>query len=232
MRVIMSLAIPAQAFDLDGYAIVDDILSAEACTWLSGQVDALPVSSAGSREILEHEWAQRLAIGIRANHAFAQLVAPNLVAVQCTLFNKSDTRNWGVPYHQDLSVPVAEQVIDPRLTAWSQKEGRWFVQPPAALLDLLVAVRVHLDPCPLDAGALRVIPGTHRRGRLSEVDVRNARDNEEEVACVTTGGGALVLRPLLLHASSKLKPGYRRRVLHFVFGPRELPFGLRWAVCA
>lgn len=74
IRAIISLATPAQAFDLDGYAIVDDILSAEACAWLSGQVDALPVTSAGSREILEHEWAQRLAIEIRANHAFAQIV--------------------------------------------------------------------------------------------------------------------------------------------------------------
>jgi hypothetical protein len=35
---------------------------------------------------------------------------------------------------------------------------------------------------------------------------------------------------LLLHASSKAgaASASRRRVLHFLFGPRELPRGLRW----
>ena len=39
----------------------------------------------------------------------------------------------------------------------------------------------------------------------------------------------MILRPLLLHASSKATGGSRRRVLHFLFGPRELPCGLAWA---
>jgi hypothetical protein len=31
-----------------------------------------------------------------------------------------------------------------------------------------------------------------------------------------------------LHASSKATGTSRRRVLHFVFGPRALPYGLEW----
>jgi hypothetical protein len=51
---------------------------------------------------------------------------------------------------------------------------------------------------------------------------------EDELECVAGGGGVLMLRPLLLHSSSKaLAPG-RRRVLHFLFGPPELPCSLRW----
>ena len=49
-----------------------------------------------------------------------------------------------------------------------------------------------------------------------------------EVVCHASQGSALVMRPLLLHASSKSKGYGRRRVLHFVFGPRSLPYGLRW----
>jgi hypothetical protein len=41
-------------------------------------------------------------------------------------------------------------------------------------------------------------------------------------------GGALVMKPLLLHASSKATRTMPRRVLHFVFGPPELPLGLEW----
>jgi hypothetical protein len=36
------------------------------------------------------------------------------------------------------------------------------------------------------------------------------------------------MRPLLLHASSKGSGTSARRVLHFVFGPRQLPHGLAW----
>jgi hypothetical protein len=36
-------------------------------------------------------------------------------------------------------------------------------------------------------------------------------------------GGAMVMRPPLLHASSKSRKDLPRRVLHFVFGPAELP---------
>jgi hypothetical protein len=41
-------------------------------------------------------------------------------------------------------------------------------------------------------------------------------------------GGAMLMRPLLLHASSKAAADIPRRVLHFVFGPAQLPEGLRW----
>jgi hypothetical protein len=37
------------------------------------------------------------------------------------------------------------------------------------------------------------------------------------------------MKPLLLHASSKATVPNRRRVLHFLFGPKALPLGLSWA---
>jgi len=36
------------------------------------------------------------------------------------------------------------------------------------------------------------------------------------------------MKPLILHASSKATSAARRRVLHFVYGPKVLPFGLQW----
>ena len=44
----------------------------------------------------------------------------------------------------------------------------------------------------------------------------------------SAAGAALVLRPLLLHASSKASGESRRRVLHFLFAPADPPNGLRW----
>lgn len=38
----------------------------------------------------------------------------------------------------------------------------------------------------------------------------------------------MVMKPLLLHASHKVFVDRPRRVLHFVYGPSNLPHGLRW----
>lgn len=56
-----------------------------------------------------------------------------------------------------------------------------------------------------------------------------ARDELGETICTVAKGGALLMKPLLLHSSSKSSGLGQRRVLHFVFGPRTLPCGLRWA---
>jgi hypothetical protein len=49
-----------------------------------------------------------------------------------------------------------------------------------------------------------------------------------EVACLAPRRGLLAMRPLILHASSKSTSDAPRRVLHYVFGPAVLPWGLRW----
>jgi ectoine hydroxylase-related dioxygenase (phytanoyl-CoA dioxygenase family) len=159
----------------------------------------------------------------------SQLVPAELVAVQCTYFEKSAARNWLVPWHQDLSIPVAERVDDPALRGWTEKEGSLFVQVPAEILEQMVAVRVHLEACTVHDGPLRVVSGSHRRGRLTPEAAVEIRAQGEEVVCPTERGDALVLRPLLLHASAKATGTSRRRVLHFLFGPRTLPHGLRWS---
>jgi ectoine hydroxylase-related dioxygenase (phytanoyl-CoA dioxygenase family) len=125
-------------------------------------------------------------------------------------------------------VPVKERVQHPSLGRWSFKEGQHYVQPPGELLEKLVAVRVHLDDCGPENGPLRVVPRSHRDGRLDAAAVRRARSNEEEVICTISKGDGLLLRPLLLHASSKARSPGRRRVLHFLFGPAVPGYGLRW----
>lgn len=74
-----------------------------------------------------------------------------------------------------------------------------------------------------------MVPGSHRDGRLGDAEAIALRDARGTVACHVPRGGALLMRPLLLHASSKAAGTSRRRVLHFVFGPPDLPLGLAWA---
>lgn len=208
-----------------GYAITAPLFSIENLTLHS---DELALTGAGTRDLLQTPWCAELAHHIRTHPLIAPFLPRDAVAVQCTLFEKSAEQNWLVPMHQDLSIPVRERVVDARLTGWSDKDGTLFVQPPDELLGQLVAVRLHIDDCALADGALRVVPGSHTSGRLKEANVIEARERFGETVCEVARGGALVLKPLLLHASSKASGSSRRRVLHVVFGPRSLPCGLAW----
>lgn len=149
--------------------------------------------------------------------------------VRALWFDKTREANWKVPWHQDLAIAVAECREVTGFTGWSVKDGVPHVHPPGAILERMVTVRLHLDACGPDNGPLRVLPGSHRGGRLEAAEIAVWRERTDAVECVVPRGGALLMRPLLLHASSAaLWPGHRR-VLHLEFAAKELPGGLRWA---
>lgn len=217
----------SSAFDSAGYMITIPVISDVEC---DAAIEHLSSGGhIGLRNLLQREWCVDLARKIVDHPAVAAVVPEGTVPVQCTAFEKSPRRNWLVSLHQDLSIPVAERISDPEVTGWSHKEGVLYAQPPSAILEQLIAVRVQLDPCRPDDGSLRVVPGSHNRGRISDSEAFALRDRIGETECAVPRGAVLIMRPLLLHASSKLEGAHVRRVLHFLFGPRELPFGLRWA---
>jgi len=179
--------------------------------------------------LLSQPWCQALARQLRGHLVLATCLPTGTVAVQCSYFEKSAELNWRVPPHQDIGIPVASRVDHPALGGWSEKEGVLHVNAPADLLGQLWAVRLHLDDCSAIDGALRVLPGSHREGILSPDREAVLRRAVAEVTCPVPQGGAMVMSPLLLHASSKATGSSRRRVLHFLFGPSGagLPMGFR-----
>lgn len=189
---------------------------------------ALDPGEAGSRNLLERAWCAALVAPIRDRLRARGLLQADAVAVQCTLFRKDAECNWKVPYHQDLSIPVAARIAHPDLSGWSVKEDGQYVQPPIALLDALLAVRLHLDACGADEGALRVVPGSHRLGRWPAHRIAEIDKRDREVVCAADAGDLLLMRPLLLHASSKAGRPNGRRVLHFLFAPPDPGCGLSW----
>jgi ectoine hydroxylase-related dioxygenase (phytanoyl-CoA dioxygenase family) len=100
------------------------------------------------------------------------------------------------------------------------------------VLEELVAVRVHLTDCDESNGALYVVPGSHRFGRLDLAMARRLRDEHGEHPVPCLAKDALLMRPLLLHSSSKAVSTSPRPVLHFLVGPALLPEGLQWPEAA
>jgi len=217
-----------QHLHCQGFAVVPHVLDETECDAIAWHLDALALTGAGSRTLLSEPWCAEIAERLRQHQIVGAILQPGALAVQCTLFDKSSGKNWGVALHQDLSIPVRDRVANTDCSGWSEKEGRLYVQPPMAALADLVAVRIHVDPCPPESGALRVIPGSHILGRLDATQAERLRTDRGEHVVPVPRGGALAMRPLLLHASSKATNPAPRRVLHFVFGPPTLPAGLTW----
>ena len=219
---------PNQHLESDGFAVVPGVVDGASCDWLASALDARRNTGPGSRTLLTESWCADLAARLKLHPALSGVLPVGAVATQCTLFDKTPERNWLVPLHQDLSIPVRDRVDAPGCSGWSEKEGGLYVQPPAAVIGALVAVRIHVDPSSAESGALRVVPGSHSAGRLDAGAVESLRRSRGEIVVPVPRGGALVLKPLLLHASSKADRPRARRVLHFLFGPPLLPLGLAW----
>jgi ectoine hydroxylase-related dioxygenase (phytanoyl-CoA dioxygenase family) len=97
------------------------------------------------------------------------------------------------------------------------KSGVIYAHAPTTALDRVLALRVHLDDSTASNGPLRVLPGTHRLGVLSDTDVATLAQQNEPVDCLVARGGVLGMRPLTVHASSKSRSDAPRRVLHIEY---------------
>lgn len=215
-------------FAAAGFLRIDAVVPVSSCDQLCADPTLCPADGVGSRALLAHPRCCEVATLLQAHPVVAALLPADPLAVLCTLFNKSPEKNWRVPLHQDLSIPVRARIESLHCSGWSEKEGHWFVQPPRVILEQLVAVRVHLDASTAENGPLRVVPGSHRSGRLSDADAEALRERLGEVPVHAARGAAVVMRPLLLHASSKVMGNAPRRVLQFLFGPRQIGHGLEW----
>ncbi|MTW12109.1 phytanoyl-CoA dioxygenase [Pseudoduganella eburnea] len=211
-------------FQRHGFDIVPGLLDAAQCAQLMGHLPS--ISGPGSRALLAQSWCAELAAQFLDSPAMAGILPAGHMAVQCTLFEKSESVNWLVPVHQDLSIPVRRRTDADGMRGWSLKEDGWYVQPPLAILEQLVAVRLHLDTCAAEDGPLYVVPGSHTQGVISAQNAAALRAGER--ACPARAGDVLAMKPLLLHRSSKSSGASRRRVLHFLFGPASMPQGIEW----
>jgi len=149
-------------------------------------------------------------------------------AVRAILFDKTPGANWKVPPHQDLTIAVRDKRDAPGFSGWSEKAGVLHVQPPLEILENMLTLRLHLDNCDENNAPLQIVPGSHLWGKIDSQEITARRAGHATVSCVLPRGGALLMRPLILHCSSAAKTATHRRVLHIEWASEELPHGLKW----
>lgn len=213
-----------KAVERDGYAVIPRCLDDPLIKQLSESLDD---TQYGQRNLLREPIIQKLARSHEVRGVITPVIGPNCFAVKGTLFNKTQKSNWKVPWHQDLTITVQEWIEAEGFGPWTIKGGVVNVQPPEDVLRGILAVRIHLDANDHQNGPLRVLPGSHKHGRLTAEQITNW-DKTESVECLVPKGGALLMRPLLLHASSACLLPKSRRVIHLEYSSADLPKGLRW----
>jgi hypothetical protein len=153
--------------------------------------------------------------------------APRLV--RALYFDKTRANNWSVGWHQDKTVTLSERRQLTGWGPWTRKDGVHHVQPPCAVLDEMVTIRLHIDSADETSGCLRVIPRSHRAGLLQQADIDQWVATQPAVPCIVAAGDAVVMRPHLLHSSSKTRSAAHRRVVHLEYSSYDLPSGVDWA---
>lgn len=220
----------------DGFSVVPRVFDAE-CDELIDILGRLPVSERVRKR--KEVYGVRGLLGLLpalvplvCSGKMADIVAPvlgrNSFVVRSILFDKPTDANWMVPWHQDLTIAVNQRINVDGFGPWSQKAGIVHLQPPEELLMRMATVRVHLDDCDAENGALDVLPGSHRLGRLSAHAIHDARNQIQPVTCDVPKGGCLIMRPLLVHASKPSVRPNHRRVIHLEIAAENLPGELGW----
>lgn len=183
---------------------------------------------AGLRLVLERSSLfTNFAAGAIVREVIEPILGERAFIVRSLLFDKTPEANWDVPWHQDTTIAVEEKQETVGFGPWSVKDGVPHVRPPAAVLENMLTIRISLDDGGESNGPLLVAPGTHLDGIRS--NEKTASFESTSVACVTEPGGAVLMRPLLFHASRRALHPAHRRVLHLEFAGKELPPPLRWA---
>ncbi len=141
-------------------------------------------------------------------------------------FDKPPERTWALPWHQDLTIAVADHKMPSReFTKPTRKAGIPHVEAPVWLLERMLTARIHLDRVTDENGPLKVLAGSHRNGKTFSCQASAMQTIYAEP------GDVLLMRPLLAHSSRKSNPGTQehRRILHLEFaGCRALPDGYQW----
>ena len=152
--------------------------------------------------------------------------SPELVRV--IIFDKTPDKNWFVTWHQDKTIAVSHKYEIEGWGPWTVKDGVHHVQPTLHVLEEMITFRIHLDDANERNGCLKVIPKSQRLGILNKIEQDLVVAGSAEYVCSVKSGDLLVMRPHLLHSSSKAMAPSHRRILHVEYSSFQLPKGLAW----
>lgn len=228
----------AEKLKTQGFAILENVIDDATISELSDSLGKVIPNHAvrrrgdvtfGIRDLLNAAPAVRdLAHSPCIRNPVDSIVGQDARVVRAIFFDKTPEVNWKIAWHQDLTIAIRERKEVEGFNRWSVKAGILHAQPPVSVLENILTMRIHLDATDELNGALKVIAGSHQEGRLEAERIGELKETGELAVCRVPRGGILLMRPLLLHASSAGSKPAHRRVIHLEFSAEKLPEGLEW----
>lgn len=221
----------------DGFVVIDKVFSTDEINSILQTISEADTSRPSFRKtadlfairqfLKEVPDAKELILTERLHSIISQVFGDDYFLTKSIYFDKPEGSNWFVAYHQDLTISVDKKLNVKGFGPWTVKQNQFAVQPPLDILENNFTIRVHLDDADENNGALKVIPQSHLKGvyRPETIDWTV----ETETICKVEKGGIMIMRPLLLHASSRTTNNNKRRVVHLEFSNCTLPDTLHWS---
>jgi ectoine hydroxylase-related dioxygenase (phytanoyl-CoA dioxygenase family) len=148
--------------------------------------------------------------------------------INAFVLDKTQDSNWGLDWHQDLKNAVKNKIETPGYSNWTVEYGISHVIPPKEVLEKRLSVRIHLDDCLIDNGAILVAPESHKKGIIQDATDIDEITSGETLYCEVKKGGVMFMTPLLLHKSPYSTTNRKRRVLQIDYAGIKLINGLDW----
>lgn len=221
----------------EGFAVVENVFTQEEVDQINDAIKDLDSSSPTFRKskdlfairqfLNSAPKLRQLIFSEKLRNLVGDLFGPDYFVTKSIYFDKPEESNWFVAYHQDLTISVNTRADIKGFDFWTVKQNQYAVQPTIDILQDNFTIRIHLDDTDENNGALKVIPKSHNKGvyRPETIDW----ENETEVNCAVGRGGIMIMKPLLLHSSSRTTNNKKRRVIHIEFSNRKLPYDLKWS---
>lgn len=214
------------ALRVEGYARCPVVLDEAAVVDLEGILDARGAFS--RRPVPLGPLADWIARTFLAD-LMPRLLGPGARVIRAFYLDKTPEENWALAWHQDTTLAFAEAKDVEGFGAWVNKAHFFHAQAPAELMARVLSTRLHFDDIDAAQGALKVLPGTHRDGKLDDAAIARRAEAHAPVYLPALRGEVLLMHPLLLHGSDRAREPRRRRILHLEWAAFDPPGGLRWA---
>ena len=224
-------------FSEKGFHVINEIYSKEEVNSITEFIDNLDTSNPIFRKtddlfairqfVKEFPKIKELIFNENLLNIIEKVGGNDYFITKSIFFDKPETSNWFVSYHQDLTISVDKKESIEGFGPWTTKHNQYAVQPPTEILENIFTIRIHLDDTDENNGALKVIDKSHLK-EIYRPETINW-ETETESVCNVKSGGIMLMKPLLLHSSSRTKNNKRRRVIHIEFSNKELSNLLNWS---
>lgn len=210
--------------------------SAPDCQWLRGALHGAElgaidrIADTAGRPGARLDWTDpAVARALAPVTALIDAAAlPGARLVRTVGFTKDVANNWGVPWHQDRIIAVTDRHDAPGFGNWSCKAGQWHCEPPLAIFDMMRFVRLHLDDCDTENGAMQIALGSQTAGPVTAAEAATLADALPQETCTARRGDVQILPMLVLHRSPPARSTAPRRALRLDYATIDLPHPLQW----